>query len=196
MSFQRLLKPLCGSTFPCNESSRPFAGHRMMRECEIDLTAFSKMETPHGAMTTATELPAANGDAVALHCNNPFAFLWPAPSRNNEFGDFIHGCLTSNGARGRVVVCIGETTLGDALRPGHERSFELVPFSFAELPHWYLKRRHGFFKFAFIEVVDVLKVVGGMPAIVNAMMYIVFLMNHCGVQFRCYRSRAADACGV
>ena len=111
-----------------------------------------------GAMATAIKLPTVNGDAVALHCNYPFAFRWSASSLDNESGDFIHARLTSNGGRGRVMVCIGEATLGDALRPGHERSFEVVPFSVAELPHWHLKRRHGFFKFAFLEVADVLKV--------------------------------------
>ena len=156
---QRLVKSMCGSRNKKKE-----------RECEAELAKFSDMQTPYGTVATTIELPAINGGTVTLHCNNPFAFLWAASSVNNEFGDFIHGHLVSNGGRGRVVVYIDETTPGNALRPDRGRSFEAILFSFAELPYWYLHRKHGFFKFGFIQTVDVLKVVGGMPAIVKAMM--------------------------
>ena len=160
---QRLVKSMCGSR-----------NRNKGREFDADLTAFSKMVTPYGTVATTIELPAIYGDTVTLHCNNPFAFLWAASSVNNEFGDFIHGHLVSNGGRGRVVVYIDETTPGNALRPDRGRSFEAILFSFAELPYWYLHRKHGFFKFGFIQTVDVLKVVGGMPAIVKARMYNFF----------------------
>ena len=160
---QRLVKSMCGSR-----------NRNKMRDFDADLTAFSKMVTPYGTVATTIELPAVNGDTITLHCNNPFAFLWAASSLNNEFGNFIHGHLTANNGKGRVVVYIDETTPGNALRPDNGRKFEALLFSFAELPHWYLNRMHGFFKFAFIQTVDVIKVVGGLPAIVKAMMYKFF----------------------
>ena len=114
---QRLVKSMCGSR-----------NRNQGREFDADLTAFSKMVTPYGTVATTIELPAVNGDTITLHCNNPFAFLWAASSVNNEFGNFIHGHLTANNGKGRVVVYIDETTLGNALRPDRGRSFEVIPF--------------------------------------------------------------------
>ena len=117
---QRLVKSMCGSR-----------NRNKGREFDADLTAFSKMVTPYGTVATTIELPAVNGDTITLHCNNPFAFLWAASSVNNEFGNFIHGHLTANNGKGRVVVYIDETTPGNALRPDRGRTLEVLLFSFA-----------------------------------------------------------------
>ena len=116
---QRLAKSMCRSRNDHRKKEHEF---------DTDLTAFSKMVTPYGTVATTIELPAVNGDTIALHCNNPFALLWAASSVNNEFGNFIHGHLTANNGKGRVVVYIDETTPGNALRPDNGRKFEALLF--------------------------------------------------------------------
>ena len=113
-------------------------------DCNSDLTEFSKMDTPYGTVATTAELPAVDGGTLTIHCNNPFALLYAASTVSNEFGEFVHSHLTSNGGRGRLVLYTDETTPGNALRPDHGRSYEALLFTFADLPHWFINRKMFF----------------------------------------------------
>ena len=120
------------------------------------------------------EMPTTDGGTLTIHYNNPFSYLYAAATVNNAFGSFIHDHLTANDGRGHLVLYTDQTTPGNALRPDHGRTYEAILFTFSDLPAWFVNRKNGFFKLAFVEVKDVARVVGGMAAIVRAMMHICF----------------------
>ena len=66
-----------------------------------------------------------------------------------------------------LLLYADETTPGNNLRPDKGRAYEAITFTFKNLPHWFLVRKHGFFNFSFVSSADVPKIEGGLPRIIR-----------------------------
>ena len=89
-----------------------------------------------------------------------------------EFGDFLKRHL--HGSAAILVFYTNETTPGNAFRPDKGRTFEALTFTFLELPLWYIARKHGYFKFAYILSDVTSQARGGFSHIAKKMLYKVF----------------------
>ena len=145
------------------------------RVCKADLTAASRTETPYGTVCEEIALPLKEGGEIKLYCNNPFALLYAACARSKKFGTFLEKHLSvKDGKLAEIVFYADETTPGNQLRPDKGRSYEAIFFTFKNLPSWFVTRKHGFFKFAFVLSEDVSRIEGGLPRITRAMLYKFF----------------------
>ena len=139
------------------------------RVCETRLAEFSETVTPYGKVATTMDILLDSGATEKAVVNNPFAMLHAACSLSLEFGAF----LVKHKAKS-LIFYTDATTPGNQLRPDAGRSHEAMLWSFAELPHWFLSRGHGWFRFAYVLVDVVHACRGGMAEITKQMLRTFF----------------------
>lgn len=104
---------------------------------------------------------------------NPFGFIWMAASQSEAAKEFFCGHLGAN--VNRIAFYCDEVTPGNVLRPDHGRSFEVVYWSFLELPRWFRSNASAsWFPLLFVESKKLHDVEGGMSAVAKAVVHLFF----------------------
>ena len=96
-------------------------------------------------------------------------------------------------AGARIMFYTDETRPGNQLRPDKGREYQAILWSFAELPHWYLNRQHGYLKFAYVPSKTVIEL-GGMCNILRQMLLMFF--GPTGFSFTATGVRIPSAAGL
>ena len=144
------------------------------REIQSEFRQYSRQQTPYGTVAQTHPIQMSDGTQGVLYLNNPFALLFAAATKSPKFADFLLHHVRQREGLARIVIYSDETSPGNQLRPGNNRSYECVQWTFAEFPGWYKARRFGWFKLGYVLSGLVCKVEGGMPAIMKQILQIFF----------------------
>ncbi len=129
---------------------------------------FMETSTPYGSLRKSLSLQGEDGQSIKVQYICPMAVLYLAASRCASLAPFLDECLRAK--PGRIVLYCDEVRPGSLLRPDKGRSYQAFYWSLVEFPSWFRNTRDGWASLMFLPSRVLDRVVGGMSAVMEALL--------------------------
>lgn len=149
------------------------------RQISIALAESVDVRTPYGAliseMSLVKEQPQNEGDKLEWHHTNPFALFHHLCSEIPKFFDFLRQCYeTSSENLRRIAIFTDEACPGNVHHPDLSRQVQCYYFTLTIFPHWFRRRKHGWFPFGYMRTSREAEVEGHLSHMLARMLHVFF----------------------
>ena len=149
---------------------------RQQLQAEVD--SVLDITTPYGKLVETMHLDSVEeGPAtqVPLHYANPFALVWHLCILIPRFAHFLNRCYEQAAKKLRkTALYTDEATPGNQLRPDNSRQVQNIYWTFLFFPHWFRRRKHGWWPVAIMKTVHQHRVLGDLSCVVKHVLRLFF----------------------